>query len=256
MKMALASESSKLFTLRAVLITLAVSFVVPVLMAAVTAPSVGEGLRVDDPMLAAGTTPEVVGLEWIALGQIGVIIVGVLAGSGEFSGGQIQTSLVAVPNRFRLVLAKVSVLAVTVTLLGAVTIPLLSICSQLGLGSLSVLSDGVPVSLLVRWLGGVVYWTGIALIGFSFAVLVRQALVPLLVLIAVSQISLVLVFLTPWAKFLPTIAGAQLFDAAAVTAANPAAALDPGSAYAVFLLAVVALVCCAAVAFCRRDVRA
>lgn len=251
----LLSELTKLLTLRSVLLTLLITVVLSVAMAALTAPAVGEGILSGDPDLAAGTVPEAVGLEWVILGQIGIIVVGVLAGSHEFTGRQVTTSLVAVPRRGRLVATKVLALTLVVLLTGVVAIPALSLLSQAGLGELGVLGDGVPESLVTRWLGALVFWLGMGLIGFALGMLMRQALVPLFVLIVVSQLSMMLVVLSPWSKVLPTVAGVQLFDPTSITAAFPDAALSPAVAYGSFTTWVLLLVVVAATRFVQRDVR-
>lgn len=58
----------------------------------------------------------------IPFGQIVVAVLGALAITGEYSSGQIRSSLAAVPRRGRLLLAKASVLAMFSFVLGALSI--------------------------------------------------------------------------------------------------------------------------------------
>src|SRR6478672_5869793 len=138
------AELTKLVTLRSVWITAALTWLIVVLVGWSQAGPVGEALRTNDPGLAPGASPETVGFDWVALGLIGIIVIGVIAASSEYVSGQLRSSLVAAPNRERLYWAKCAALTVFVTLLGLVTIPLLSLLSQSGLGELSVINGTVP----------------------------------------------------------------------------------------------------------------
>lgn len=93
----LSSELVKLLTLRSVWVTGLVTVGICITMSVLTAPSIGEAIAVNDPALAAGTTPELVSLEWVNMGLVGIIVIGVVAGSSEYVGDQIKISLLAVP---------------------------------------------------------------------------------------------------------------------------------------------------------------
>lgn len=248
-----ASELTKLLTLRSIWITALLVIVIDVLAAWSQAAPVADAIRSGDANLAPGITPETVGFEWVALGLIGIIVIGVIAASSEYSSGQISTSLVAVPNRRRLFLSKVVALVIVVAAIGAVTIPALSLLSQFGLGDLSVIDDGVPASLVLRWLGATGYWVAMALISFAIATLLRQMLIPLFALIVISQLSLLQLLLSPMFVYLPTIAGVQLFDPGLITGSYPDAAIGLPAAALVTTLWTIALLAAAGVRFIRRD---
>lgn len=248
------SELTKLLTLRPIWITASITVAVDVLAAWSQAGAVADAIRSGDPSLAPGTVPETVGFEWVALGLIGIIVIGVVAASSEYSSGQLSTTFVAVPNRLRLFCSKVVALAILVALVGVITVPLLSLLSQLGLGDLSVIDGALPASLLQRWAGAVVYWVAISLISFAIATLLRQALIPLLALIVISQLSLLQLLLSPAFAYLPTIAGVQLFDPGLVTGAYPDATLGLPVAAAVTVGWTLVLLVVAAHRFLRRDV--
>ena len=251
----LTSELTKLLTLRSVWITLAATVVIVIALGWLSAPAVGEGLASNDPGLAPGTVAESVGLEFVLLGQIGMIVVGVMAAGSEQTGGQIKTSMVAVPARVSLILLKSAALLLVTLVVGAVTVPVLSLVSQAGLGDLGVISDGVPATLVWRWVGAVAYWVVIAQVAFALSSMMRQVILPLFLLVAVSQLSMMLVVLTPFSRFLPTVAGVQLFDATTITAAFPAAALTPSEATGCVLAWTLGLLAAAAALFRARDVR-
>jgi ABC-type transport system involved in multi-copper enzyme maturation permease subunit len=247
------AELHKLVTLRSIRNAALLSILLPIGLAAVSAGAVGEGLATNDPSLAPGTTAETVGLEWVVLAQIGMIVCGVIAGSSEYSSGQLKTSLTAVPRRTRLMLAKAAALALLSAVTALLAIPAFSLVSQLMLGPLSVVAHGVPTSLVLRWLGGVTFWVGMSLIGFALGVLLRQALVPVFVLVVVSQLSLMLVVASSWSRFLPTVSGVFLFDPDSITAAFPRAALSAPAAWLTFVGWLVVLLAAATIVFQRRD---
>ncbi|MCP2048989.1 UNVERIFIED_ORG: hypothetical protein J3D58_003061 [Paenarthrobacter nicotinovorans] len=248
------AELTKLVTLRSVWITAALTWLIVVLVGWSQAGPVGEALRTNDPGLAPGASPETVGFDWVALGLIGIIVIGVISAS-EYVSGQLRTSLVAAPNRERLYVAKCTALTVFVTLLGLVTIPLLSLLSQSGLGELSVVNGTVPASLVLRWVGAIAFWDAIALIGFALGILLKQTLIPLFALIVVSQLSLMLLLLTPAFAYLPTVAGVLLFDPGLVTGSYPAADLGTLTAAMVTFTWTAGLVGFAGFRFSTRDAR-
>lgn len=251
----LASEIVKLVTLRSAWITALVTAVVCIGAAALLAPSVGDAIVSHDPALAPGTTPEAVGLEWISLGIIGILVIGVNAGSSEYTGGQLKTSLLAVPNRLVLVANKALALFMVTFVLAVVTVPTLSVLSQVAIGDLGVLDGGIPASLAWRWAGGIAYWVAMAQIGFALGLLMRQSLIPLFVLIIISQIVLVIMYWLPLLKYLPDAAGSQLFDVSAVEGSNPDAVMTPAAAAITLVTWVVVLLGIAILRFRKRDVR-
>ena len=251
----LASELVKLVTLRSAWITALATAVVCIGAAALFAPSVGDAILANDPALAPGTVPESVGLEWISLGIIGILIIGVNAGSSEYTGGQLKTSLLAVPSRLTLAFTKALALFVVTLSLAVVTIPTLSILSQLAIGDLGVLDGGIPASLMWLWAGGIAYWVAMAQIGFALGLLMRQSLIPLFALIIVSQIVLVIIYWIPLLKYLPDAAGSQLFDPSSIEGSNPDAVLTPTAAIVTLAVWVVVLLSVAILRFRQRDVR-
>jgi len=251
----LLSELTKLITLRSLWITAALTWLIVVLLGWSQAGPVGDALRTNDPGLAPGASPETVGFDWVALGLIGIIVIGVISASSEYVSGQLRTSLVSVPNRLDLYLAKGAALTVFVTVLGILTVPLLSVLSQSGLAELSVIDGTLPGSLVLRWVGAIAFWDAIALIGFSLGILLKQTLIPLFVLIVVSQLSLMLLLLSPGFAYLPTVAGVLLFDPGLVTGSYPDADLGAPTAAVVTAVWTIALVVAAGIRFSTRDTK-
>ncbi|WP_127842402.1 hypothetical protein [Actinomyces wuliandei] len=224
-------------------------------MAGLSGPSIGDAIASGDNDLAPGVSPETVGLEWVGLGLVGVITVGVITATSEYVGNQLYTSLAAVLGRVGLLLAKLLALLTVTSIMGVIAIPVLSVMSQLGLGDLSVLHGGVPSSLVWRWLGGTVFWVVSAQIGFALGILMRQSLLPLFILIIISQLTLPLINLIPIARYSPFAAGTHLYDRMMITASVPTAALSPAETGMVIALWVLAPILVSIFVFSRRSVR-
>lgn len=177
--------------------------------------------------MASGSTeysssPLTLAAESLPLGTIGAVIVGVTLVSSEYSaaseglGGsrQITTTLTTTPARPRVLAAKALVLAFVVAVTALLTLAVAAPLASLVLGRVS---DGVDVlgagAVSGRaWL----YWTCLGLDALAFTVLTRSGLVPLAVMILGSSavsVSFLLTFLTPWAFWLPDLAGAGLLGA-------------------------------------------
>ncbi|WP_026406762.1 ABC transporter permease subunit [Actinomyces gerencseriae] len=112
---AIASEWIKIWTLRSTWITSLVTIILTVLFGAGIAIAVGQSEEYQDKamnMITSGLT----------IGQIVVAVLGALIITGEYSSGQIRSSLAAVPRRGRLLPSKAVVLSAITFLLGSVSV--------------------------------------------------------------------------------------------------------------------------------------
>ena len=196
-----------------------------------------------------------------SMGVVGMIVLGVVIISGEYTvntsdaggGRQILTSLACVPRRGRLLAAKGVVLAVVSGALAAVLLPTTMVLAQAILGRYAEPLRPMVGDLAGRVIAGsVAYWIGTALIAFAVTVLTRHGLVPLIVFIAngsVVSVGLLLAKFTPIGRFLPDVAGAQMF---AVNYPLPGM-LSPAWGGIVLGLWTVVLLGIAATVFVRRD---
>lgn len=248
----LKSELVKLVTLRSVWVTAILAVICTVVPAVLMAPETGELIRTKHPDLAPGINPSNVGLEWVAIGLIFLLVIGVTTGSSEFTSGQLKTSLLADPHRLRLLFAKALALFVLTLTIAVIAVPAIGYLSQIGIGDLSQVENGVTVDLLTRWLGGIIHWVAMAQIGFALGVIFRQTLIPLFVLIVLSQFVLMLLHLFPVVKFAPIATSLQLLDPEAVEAASTDAVLPAAPSLALTAAWVSALLITAAVVFKKR----
>ncbi|MFI6577059.1 ABC transporter permease [Nocardiopsis sp. NPDC050513] len=245
------SEAVKLRTVPSVLVACLATAVLTIGLAYLSGWSVGNALDTDPTRIVGNFTPESSGFDAIAYGQAGMVVLGVLAVSGEYAGGQIRTSLIAVPDRRRLLAAKAAAVTVAALVVSAVTVPGAFAVTQIGLGDHGYpwadVPDGPVPGALV---GAVVYWVVLALLSAGLTVVVRNAVVPLVVLISlVLAGSFFLTMLTDMADLLPDRAGAQMYDLRGGHAYD-LTAVEGG---AVMLAWTAAVWLAAAVLFTRRD---
>ena len=109
------AEWVKLWTLRSTWITSFIAIALTVLFGAGLAAAFGQSEQYQDTAKESITA----GLNF---GQIVVAVLGALIITGEYSSGQIRSSLAAVPRRGQLLLAKAVVLAVVSFLLGSLSV--------------------------------------------------------------------------------------------------------------------------------------
>ncbi|MEU6409481.1 hypothetical protein [Microbispora sp. NPDC046933] len=251
---ALAAEASKLVSLPSVWIATAAGVLVPSVIAAIIASS---ALGAIDR--GAATTAGVdTGYQELAFGVVGAIILGVVGISSEYftesaeSGGgrQITTSLTVVPSRLRLLLAKMSAIAIAGALLAIIAAgtTLGVVRTVLGEHAPALGADDLP-----RLAGVVCYWVYTALLAFGITVLTRHGIVPLAVLVAntsVVSVTYLLTKITPWANYLPDMAGVRMFIR---KLAGDTAEISPLTGGLVMTAWVTVLLVIAAIAFTRRD---
>lgn len=108
----------------------------------------------------------------LQIGQIVVAVLGALAITGEYSSGQIRSSLAAVPRRGRLLLAKATVLSLFSFLLGALSIITAWVISVLVIGDAAgSLADTEYLGFV--WGAGLAY-AGTALLAMGLGFLLRS----------------------------------------------------------------------------------
>lgn len=203
------SEWSKLASLRSTWITAAIASLITIgLSVGLMAQYSGmKGYKAAN-YLTAGSS----------FGQIAVAVLGALLITGEYSSGQIRSSLAAVPRRGRLFAAKAVVVAIFSALLGLVTVALTY------LFSLPILGDKAgslsnPEYLGFFW-GTAMAFAIIGLMAMSFGYILRStagSISLVVVLLFVIQIPLGLAS-TKWswaayaAEIMPSTSGAAAAD--------------------------------------------
>lgn len=195
----------------------------------------------------------------LAPGSIGIVLVavvllGVLAGTGDFRFGGITGTALAEPRRERIVVAKAGAMALT----GIVTGAVLALAASLTL-VITLLADATaltaPIPHVLGVLGrGVLAITLLGLIGLAAGLILRNQLVAVLVMLGVlvlepvllSIIQLATGTLPGWAQLLPV----SLSQAAI----RPDGAMDPLIALGSLAALTAVLLCAAGLTLRHRDV--
>lgn len=110
----------------------------------------------------------------VTIGELILAVLGVLVISGEYGTGMIRSTFAAVPKRIPAVLAKAVVLALTTFVVSLVSIWLTVLVTTPILSGADVSVDIGDSSVFMPLLGGSVFLTLIALLAFSFGLLLRS----------------------------------------------------------------------------------
>lgn len=247
------AELSKLRTVRStyicVLIAAASNIGFATLAAAVIAPRLGasERARVDVVQLA---------LAGLHLSQIAFGVLGALVITGEYSTGMIRTTLAAAPRRRALLAAKALVLT-GVTLIAATASTVAAFLvfrAALPAGTLTGTSLSDP-GVTRAMVGGGLYLTVLALLGFGLGVFLRSSAGAIATLFGLLFVPPLLLDLLPesWkttiGPYIPMQAGDQIY----VAVRHETAALAPWTGFGVFCLYAAVAVLTGLFAITRRD---
>ena len=159
------AEWIKFWSLRSTWITSFITIALTVLFGAGLTAALGQSEHYQDTaknMITSGLT----------FGQVVVAVLGALIITGEYSSGQIRSSLTAIPHRGRLLLAKAVVLSVVAFLLGSVSVFLSWAISKPFIGEhAGSLTDSHYIGYI--WGSGLVFAT-IALLALGLGFLLRS----------------------------------------------------------------------------------
>lgn len=180
---ALAAELTKIFTLRWALWTLLSALALNVGLGALVALSFRnalsgpptEGTRNFDPLFAAFFS--------LTIGQLALVVFGVLTVGSEYSSGTIRAALAAVPRRGRFYLAKVlaTALPVVVVAVGSAVVTFLTTQAVLGPYGVTPTAEGAPTAII----GAVVHLTLLSLFALGVAAMLRSSVRAMAVLLPV-----------------------------------------------------------------------
>lgn len=247
------AELLKLRTVRstymAVLVAVASNAGFAVLAAAVIAPRLGtsERTHVDVVQLA---------LAGLHLSQIAYGVLGALVITGEYGSGMIRTTLAAAPQRRALLAAKALALTgvTLITATASTVAAYLVFQAALPAGTLAGTSLSDP-GVARAVVGGGLYLTALALLGFGLGVLLRSSAGAIATLFGLLFVPPLLLDLLPgsWKNtvgpYIPMQAGDQVY----VAVRHEAAALAPWVGFGVFCLYAAAAVVAGLFTITRRD---
>ncbi|WP_431775849.1 ABC transporter permease [Streptomyces cucumeris] len=176
----LRSEWTKIRSVRSTVWTLGVAALVTIALGALISALVRHDFTRLSPHDKQVFDPTFVSFAGTGLGQLAMIVFGVLVVSGEYATGMIRTSLAAVPRRGVLFTAKLTVAALLALAVGMLTSFAAFATGQTLLGQYRA-ALGDP-GVLRAVLGGGLYMTLITVFSMAVAVMLRSPLLSLGVL--------------------------------------------------------------------------
>lgn len=157
------------------------------------------------------STPETAGVYAMANFSFFAAITGVLIASSEYGGGQLTTSVLAVPHRGRILAAKLILSAVITTAQGLLFAALITTIYQFHLGDQSVYATGTASTLLTSLALAVCSWTALGIISTCIAFIIRSQTVALAGMIVLAFGGTPLMMTLPIFQYLPSNAGVLMF---------------------------------------------
>jgi ABC-2 type transport system permease protein len=252
----LRSEWTKISGLRSTWLTAVVTVVLGVGVSALSTSGLAHDYPELPPPDRAMWDPTSNSLNSILLAQLAIGVLGVLMISGEYATGSIQPSMLAVPRRGRLLMAKAAVFATVAVLLGQ----LIGFTSFL-VGQAVFAGSGVPHATLGQpevlraVVGGGFFLAVVGLLGLALGTVLRSTAAAIGTLVSLTLLVPLIGQTLPerWAEWMsaywPPVAGQQIY---AVVRVDGAIAPWPGFA---LLCGFVVLVTAAGYAALRaRDV--
>ncbi|MBB2900779.1 ABC-type transport system involved in multi-copper enzyme maturation permease subunit [Kineococcus radiotolerans] len=255
----LRSEWIKFWSVRSVVVTMAVSFVaivgLGVLISFATRSALGD-VEGAQAMAANGVDATGASMTGAQLASLIVAAVGVIVIAGEFSTGMIRTSFAVAPGRIGVYLAKALVLAVNVAVLMGV-----AVFAAFFLGQAVLEARGFGASIgddhvLRALLGNVVLLVGVALAGLGVGALLRNSAGAICTVLAAIFVVPLLLMAVPESWGGDTLSKyffANTTTNLAAVVENPAF-LAPGAGLAAFALWVAVLLGLGGLAVKTRDV--
>jgi ABC-type transport system involved in multi-copper enzyme maturation permease subunit len=176
------------------------------------------------------------------LGQLALAVLGVIVITSEYSSGAIRSSLLAVPGRISMLVAKVVVFGALVLVISAVTVFAVFFIATAIYHPHLVVTLGQP-GVLRATIGGILYLTVLGLFAMAIGGLIRHTAGAVSTVIGLILVVPILVSLIPGTiaahvkAYLPTQAGVLIGQ----TAQQPGDLLSPWQGFGVFCLWTVAL---------------
>ncbi|WP_103530781.1 ABC transporter permease [Streptomyces sp. SM11] len=251
----LTSEWTKIRSVSSTTWTLISAFVVTVVMSA--ALSALLNATFDDLSEAEQATfdPTLVSFSGTLLGQLAMVVFGVLVVGTEYSSGMIRTSLAAVPQRATFLLSKITVAGVLALAVGLLTSFVSFFLSQAMLGDRGT---GIGAENVLRAVvGGGLYMGLIAIFSMGVAAMLRSSMLSLGILVPffflISQILTAVPGAKDVAQYFPDQAGAKIMQVVPGAMNSDPAPYGPWAGLGIMVLWVLAAVLGGFLVLKKRD---
>ncbi|MET7851001.1 ABC transporter permease [Streptomyces avermitilis] len=171
------SEWTKIRSVASTVWTLSLAVVVTIALGMLISALAGNEFDKMDPRDRLSFDPTFISFAGMSLGQLAMIVFGVLVVSNEYSTGMIRSSLAAVPQRGTFLFSKIAVAAGLALVVGIVTSFAAFFLGQAMLGShrASISDAGVLRAVI----GGGLYMTLIAVFSMGVAAMLRSPMLSL-----------------------------------------------------------------------------
>ncbi|MGW7047453.1 ABC transporter permease [Streptomyces avermitilis] len=171
------SEWTKIRSVASTVWTLSLAVVVTIALGMLISALAGNEFDTMDTKDRLSFDPTFISFAGMSLGQLAMIVFGVLVVSNEYSTGMIRTSLAAVPQRGTFLFSKIAVAAGLALVVGIVTSFAAFFLGQAMLGShhASISDTGVLRAVI----GGGLYMTLIAMFSMGVAAMLRSPMLSL-----------------------------------------------------------------------------
>jgi ABC-2 type transport system permease protein len=254
----LRSELTKIGSVRSTVWTLLVLFAVSVGIGAAASRLSATGWSNTPPSQRTpldATQVSLVGL--LVLGPLVIVVLGALVLSAEYSTGMIRTSLIAMPRRGVLYLAKAVAFGAVALVVSRATALTAFFLGQSLLASTHQSATLAGPGVLRAVLGSALYITLCGLFAFAAAAVIRNTAATITAMIGLLFVLPVLVNWLPWSndlvRWLPTSAARAI--SATIWNAGPQNShlFSPGGQFAVFAVYTAVLLVVGGILFRKRD---
>ncbi|MFD4374640.1 ABC transporter permease subunit [Streptomyces sp. NPDC058486] len=251
----LRSEWTKIRTVSSTLWTLASALFVTVAMGAALSALLKSSFDDLNDLEQATFDPTFVSFSGMVLGQLAMVVFGVLVVGTEYSSGMIRTSLAAVPQRATFLFSKVAVAGALALIVGLVTSFLSFFLGQALLGEhrTTIGADNVLRAVV----GGGLYMGLIALFSMGVAAMLRSSMLSLGILVPffflISQILSAVPKAKEVAKYFPDQAGSKIMQVVPDALGSEKAPYGPWGGLGIMLLWVAAALLGGYLVLKRRD---
>ncbi|WP_328719386.1 ABC transporter permease [Streptomyces sp. NBC_00247] len=238
----LTSEWTKIRTVSSTTWTLISAFVVTVAMGAALSALFRSRFDDLDATERATFDPTFVSFSGMILGQLAMVVFGVLVVGTEYSSGMIRTSLAAVPRRGTLLFSKIAVAGALALVVGLITSFIAFLLGQALLGDHG--TDLGADNVLRAVVGGGLYMGLIAVFSMGVAAMLRSSMLSLGILMPffflVSQILSSVPGAKTVARYFPDQAGSKIMQVVPDAMGSDKAPYGPWAGLGIMLIWVVA----------------
>ncbi|MFD6246577.1 ABC transporter permease [Streptomyces roseolus] len=251
----LQSEWTKIRTVSSTIWTLASALIVTVAMSAALSAVLNSTFDELSELERATFDPTFVSFSGMVLGQLAMVVFGVLVVGTEYSSGMIRTSLAAVPQRSTFLFSKIAVAGVLALAVGLVTSFLSFFLGQALLGEhrTTIGADNVLRAVV----GGGLYMGLIAVFSMGVAAMLRSSMLSLGILVPffflISQILSAVPKAKEVAKYFPDQAGSKIMQVVPDALGSEKAPYGPWGGLGIMLVWVAASLLGGYLVLKRRD---